>query len=627
MLDIPLGYCYNPYGVLLLKNPNMSIYDKVNQTLSRSEILEHIYRIATEPDKYDQFMDALSMLALEAIENLGDVESSEEVNALLKLDPELERHFDQCFEILERIGRPPIATEVLVDDLSVSLDAVFCINKKAIVTKSSRLAVEKFDASVGSHLRVLRINSDGKNALEKLLPDIHKMKPGHLAAVISSNLSDQEIQSISDFEHNEFQTVEVLHDANGASELIVRLINFRWSSEIADALVLGFNLSQVEIEIIRDLASGSSLNQISVDRNRSLHTVRTQYKTAQRKIGVNSQNDIIRLLHGLGPSVTSQIQFAKQLYRPGKSFVHSLSCGRQIPVHVYGPDCGNPVLFVHGMLDGISLPDSARDVFERQNIRLICPTRPNFNLASPRDGYRDAPESFCDDMRQLLDSMKLHRVCLVGHMAGSVYTSCMAALMPERITGVVQVSGGVPIRSRKQISEMSERQQVIAYLARYTPRLLPLAVRAGISLLDAGGHRKFAEALFKESPADLAVINDPEKFSIVVDGYNFATRSGVKAFQVDSYHVTRDWTEYSVLMEENNIPVRQVHGNGDRVVVINSVREHASRYSNVELIELGDQGQLLLYTNDGQMQVFKELNKLIEMDQENSVIGTSTVSK
>lgn len=180
----------------------------------------------------------------------------------------------------------------------------FCIGEDAVVTKACHQAIKRYSALPGSCLRNLQINKGGKKTLKKLLPNLEKMQPGYLVAVLTTSrvisIDMANGHSSTEFEHPEFLTVKVLRDANGASELIVRLIHFDWSDEISNALVIGFGLTQVEIEIIRELASGSSLNQISVARNRSLHTVRTQVKTAQKKIGVNSQNDIIRLLHGLG---------------------------------------------------------------------------------------------------------------------------------------------------------------------------------------------------------------------------------------------------------------------------------------------------------------------------------------
>lgn len=179
----------------------------------------------------------------------------------------------------------------------------FCIGEDAVVTKACHQAIKRYGASPGSCLRNLQINKGGKKALKKLLPNLEKMEPGHLVAVLTTarviSIDMANGCSSAEFEHPEFLTVKVLRDANGASELIIRLMDFYWSDEISNALVIGFGLTQVEIEIIRELASGSSLNQISVARNRSLHTVRTQLKTAQKKIGVKSQNDIIRLLHGL----------------------------------------------------------------------------------------------------------------------------------------------------------------------------------------------------------------------------------------------------------------------------------------------------------------------------------------
>ena len=139
---------------------------------------------------------------------------------------------------------------------------------------------------------------------------------------------------------------------------------------------------------------------------------------------------------------------------------------------------------------------------------------------------------------------------------------------------------------------MSSRQRVVAWTARFAPALLPTILRAGIAQIDAGGEENFMEALYAESPLDRVTLENPSIRAAVTAGYHFAVAQGHRAFDVDSVHVTRNWSEF---VEGVSQPVTLIHGRHDPVVSIESVRNFTGRYENFSLLELESCGQLALF--------------------------------
>ncbi len=191
-------------------------------------------------------------------------------------------------------------------------------------------------------------------------------------------------------------------------------------------------------------------------------------------------------------------------------------------------------------------------------------------------------------------------------MAGSLYAFAIAGRLRHRITSIVTISGGVPIISLKQFTDMSPRQRVVAWTARFTPRLLPTILRAGIAQIDSGDRESFMNALYKEGTVDRELVRNEAVSIAVQEGYSFAVAQGHRAFEVDSRHVTRNWSEYVDAVIQ---PVALIHGTHDPVVSIQSVRDFSTRHARIELTEFDDCGQLVLFQRPAE--VFNQIAKAI----------------
>ncbi len=273
---------------------------------------------------------------------------------------------------------------------------------------------------------------------------------------------------------------------------------------------------------------------------------------------------------------------------------------RRLDVELHGPEDGDPVIFLHGMLDGTALTRKSQELLSGHNLRFICPHRPSFGQSDPDPGdFSDAPQRFAGDLKQICGQLGVSDPVLVGHMAGSVYAFAAAAVCDPR--AVVCVSGGVPITSRQQISAMTRRQRLVAFTALHAPNMLPYVLRAGIHQLKNGGDKRFMTSLYENAPVDFAVTQDPEIRWLILDGYQFSVRQGHQAFEIDSQQVVRDWSH---LVEASQAPVHLFHGAHDSVVTVESVRAFAGR--------LGERARVTVLEASGQLLFYKEPRVVLE---------------
>lgn len=556
-----------------------------------SQLIESIYRIALEPHTYDAFMgrwdtfiqDRLSALDLLRSE-AGTLETSE-----------VATHFEIAERLLEQtrsVGEAQFLAPATKS--SSGPDPQFLIDCSGVVVWSNATAARTFRLKRTTRFDDLGLPNRYHIALAQRIATLGTVSehgdPPLIFQMPAVEASDG--LAIGDMVHLQAQR---LHEKLGSDLLLIGPLVAHWPPSMPSLLTKTYGLSQSECEICELLSRAQRPKDVASHRKSSIATVRTQIKSLLVKTGCGSQTELVRLLHllmrvaeGHGPS-----QPATPISQ-GKMTTVLLDSGILMPVEVHGPANGKPVIFLHGMLDGASLTLQMREALANRGFRFICPTRPWFGDAEPDYGPMDtAPARIGKDVREMCEKMGIRKAVVLGHMAGSVYAYASAAEAPDHIHAIVNVSGGVPILSRSQFADMSHRQRIVAYTARYTPSLLPFVVRAGINQINSGGTERFMQSLYANAPIDMDILADPEVCRVVLEGYKFATRQGHSAFEIDSYQVVRDWSH---LVAGSDIPVCLIHGAHDPVVSAKSVRDFAARLGNRVSLEIfEDAGQLVLH--------------------------------
>ena len=557
----------------------------------QSQLVESIYKIALEPQTYDAFMgrwDSFIQDRLSALDTLRSETGTLETSEVATHFEIAERLLEQTRSVVEAQSAAP------ANGAGLAPDPQFLIDRSGTIVWSNAAAARAFRLKRTTRFDDLGLPDRYRTALAERIETLNAASEhGDPPLIFQMPVLDaSDGLAEGDVVHLQAQR---LHEKLDSDLLLVGPLAAHWPPSMPNLLATTYGLSQSECEICELLSRAHRPKDVADYRNSSIATVRTQIKSLLVKTGCGSQTELVRLLHLL-----MRVAESHGPARPaapisqGKMTTVLLKSGILMPVEVHGPANGKPVIFLHGMLDGASLTSQLRETLSARGFRFICPTRPWFGDAEPDYGPMEtAPARVGGYVREMCEQMGIKDAVVLGHMAGAVYAYASAAQAPDHIRAIVNVSGGVPIISRSQFADMSHRQRVVAYTARYTPSLLPFVVRAGISQINSGGTERFMQSLYANASIDMNTLADPEVCRVVLEGYKFATRQGHSAFEIDSYQVVRDWSH---LVSGSDVPVGLIHGAHDPVVSPRSVRDFAERLGNRASLDMfEDAGQLLLH--------------------------------
>ncbi len=576
-------------GLAGVKDRSSIPLPKLNADL---ELLQTIYETALIPDNYDDLVDTWSVRLENALAQVEDTDLDGSQDMVTLDLSESIRYLDTSLRLFERLDTARRLEKQTPEAERASLPKLVLDAAGKVVWYNSS-ALRMFALSRQSTAQTLPMDDTSRRRLESELATLGQeveRPPGplgrHLPLVVLLHPPGDGAQV--------FMIGQRLAQHGQPDLLVLDQADTGWNEAIEAVLQGSFALSRAETEIVARLAEGETLSQIAKARNRQLSTLRTQLKSVLRKTQTRSQAQLVRLTLSLASHLDASGADLSASEAPFQ--VHTLPDGRNLHFRTMGPPQGAPVMFLHGMLDGLNIGATFLQELTTRNIRLIAPERPWFGAAPGYDvDIPQVPDTLAADLTHLLETHDLNGVRLIGHMAGSVYSFTLAAKAPERVRGVLNVAGGVPIRSLTQFRHMSPRQRTVAYTARFTPKALPLILHAGVRQIESGGVEQFVRALYARSPIDLAAFETPEIGTTIADGVRFAVAQGYRAFEIDSYHVVRDW---SARVAASKCPVGLLHGRHDPVVSAASVEAFGRTLGARAQVQIAeDAGQTILFTH------------------------------
>jgi pimeloyl-ACP methyl ester carboxylesterase len=226
----------------------------------------------------------------------------------------------------------------------------------------------------------------------------------------------------------------------------------------------------------------------------------------------------------------------------------TLADGRTLHVYDAGGH-GLPVLWQHGTPNIGTPPSPLLAAAERLGVRWVGHDRPGYGGSTRQPGRTVA--AVADDAAAVADALGFDRFAVMGHSGGGPHALACAALLPDRVVGVVAASGPAP------------------YDAEGLDFHAGMAAAGVASTTAAAAGREAREALEEgEGEADFGFTPGDEealggRWSWFLDVVRPALAAGPAGMIDDDLAAVAPW---GFAPEQVQAPVLLLHGEADRVV-------------------------------------------------------------
>lgn len=217
-----------------------------------------------------------------------------------------------------------------------------------------------------------------------------------------------------------------------------------------------------------------------------------------------------------------------------------LADGRPLDIHDAGGE-GDVLLYHHGT-PGSVLPYPAMvEAARRSGLRLVTWSRPGYGASARLPGR--SVVDVVEDARQVLDHLGAGRCVTAGWSGGGPHALATAALMPDRVAGVLTMAGVAPydIDGVDFMAGMGEGNVVEFGAALQGEEVLrPLLEEEAVGLRDTDGSG-IVEALGSVLPdVDRGLLTD-DLGDWLAANCNEALRPGIDGWVDDDLAFTRPW--------------------------------------------------------------------------------------
>jgi pimeloyl-ACP methyl ester carboxylesterase len=234
---------------------------------------------------------------------------------------------------------------------------------------------------------------------------------------------------------------------------------------------------------------------------------------------------------------------------------------RQLAYAEYGTPDGIPIIGCHGTPGSRLMLRMADADAKASGFRLIAPDRPGYGLSSRKK--RPNLVGWSDDIRFLVDELRIDRFIAFGISGGVPYSLATAWTMPERVRLAAVVSGLAPVDQDDVLDSLAPGRAAVMRHARGGSLLLQVMLMLG------GRGWRYTPSAMMERIAKLApdaeqhVLANEATRQAMLQSFREAFRNGSSGISSDLNLFARPW---GFALNEIRVPTLLWHGKADRIV-------------------------------------------------------------
>lgn len=510
-----------------------------------------------------------------------------------RIDPDLKAHFVRAAEILEQLwvrsGRPKPAQFFEGSD-----NYWILLTTSGKLCRASRAARATWRGGEES-------GPDDRGADDSEPTDLDLTDPAQ--ARIAQCLSQLRQQQ------NREATPEILPTADSSRKLMCRTVqcgvglqatyglmiealDFCWSSRAEEMLSATFALHQQEIQLLAGLLDGKALSDMANPTHGEIASLNAQLETIVAKSGAPGLAEMFRLFCFLIAEVCSDERIARGEVAPAEGQIE-ISGDTNMQFFKLGAETGQPVIFLHGLVDGIAGVQRLQSQFRTGGFRVYAPLRCGYGQSGPVPPVECGIDVFIDQLETLIERENLRRPILLGHRGGAAFTHIAARRLRDRVAGAVIVSGVSPVRKMSELSALTGYYRIMASAAAFGPGLMPLAVKLWARSVRRNGPMTLLRQKSRPAGKRMDQHSDPQLAALLQTSHDLTLHQGGAGLMADAHWIVSDWCRH---IDGHSAPVVYLHGADDQVTSVDRLQQAMAGRKNVQVRLCRDGGSMLLYS-------------------------------
>lgn len=555
----------------------MPISRKV-KILSREQIVAAIYETMIRPELCDRFSGCP---AAGPAGSVGGVLAFDVPS--LRVDPELPLHFARATEILDQLwvrsGRP-----APVEFFENSDNYWILLNDAGHLARASRDAQETLSGTGISVAAELGLSEAAQDRVAQCLAQLTQQKNGVvLPEILATSDPSRKLMC---------RPVQCGYGLQAWHGVMIEALDFQWSSYAQTLLSATFGLNAQDVQLLAGLLEGNSLQYLGSPEQSGFFGLQAQLQSLVAKSGAPGIAEMLRLFCFLIAEVSSDAKIASGEVAPAEGRVE-ISDEQSLQFYKLGAETGQPVIFLHGLLDGIAGVQRLQSQFRTGGFRVYAPLRCGYGQSGPVPSPESSIDVFIDQLATLIDREKLQNPILLGHRGGAVFAHIAARRLRDRVAGAVIVSGIGPVRKLGELSALAGHYWWMAVAVTYGPVLLPLVVRSWARAIRQKGPMMLLRQNSRAANTNLNLSDDPQLAILLQDSHKRSLDQGGAGLMADFHWVVNDWRRH---IGGHSAPVVYLHGDADRVTSVERLQIAMAGRSNVQVRFCQDGGPMLLYS-------------------------------
>jgi len=546
--------------------------------LSQDQMIAAIYETVIRAELYDRFISS-------PVNGSGGFSEAAPDAGLQasRINPDLQLHFAHASEILEqqwvRSGQPSPAQFFEDND-----NFWILLTVSGSVSRSSRAAEAYLQGSEGEELAALGLSDAAQGRIEQRLTHLRQQHGGW---------QDPEILATPDpFRKLMCRTVQCGQGLQASYGVMIETLDFHWSNRAQDMLSATFALHRQEMLLLGGLLEGNSLSELASPTRGGISSLNAQLRVIQAKSGAPGLAEMLRLFCFLIAEVASDDRIASGEVPPPDGHVE-LPDGQCLQFFKLGAETGQPVIFLHGLLDGIAGVQRLQLQFRKRGFRVYAPLRCGYGQSGPVPSNERSMDVFIDQLETMIKRENLQRPILLGHRGGAAFAHIAARRLRDRIAGAVVVSGMGPVQKLRQLSALRWHHWSMAIAATYCPRVLPLVVKLWARGIRGNGPMVLMRQKRRPDGNTSAQIDRLQMTALLEASHNLSLQQNGAGLMADFHWIVNDWRRH---IDGHSAPVIYLHGDDDQVTSVDRLQRTMAGRSNVQVRLCRGGGAMLLYT-------------------------------